>query len=151
VYLRGVPLNIPNFEAEAQETPWVEYGGAYVAPDELRAMYAKVDLLWVAHRVDENNSLLWNRTNRFYEGCAFRKPIIAQVGTQDGAVVFDRGLGPSIDLLAPDAVVERINSITSADIEQWQANMSRLPRSVYRENGEHEQLTMRIRSLANAT
>jgi succinoglycan biosynthesis protein ExoL len=151
VYLRGVPLNIPNFEAEARESPWVEYGGPYVAPDELRTMYDQIDLLWVAHRVDENNSLLWNRTNRFYEGCAFQKPMIAQVGTQDCTVVIDRGLGLAIDLLNPDAVVDRIARITPSDLEQWQSSVSRLPRSVYRENGEHEQLTRQIRALANAS
>ena len=114
-------------------------------------MYDQIDLLWVAHRVDENNSLLWNRTNRFYEGCAFQTPMITQVGTQDGAVAAGRGLGPSVDLLDVNAVVERIGAITSSEIEQWQANMARLPQSVYRENGEHERLTVQIRELAAAS
>jgi succinoglycan biosynthesis protein ExoL len=151
VYLRGVPLNIPDFEAGAKECPWIDYAGPYVAPDELAAMYNRIDLLWVAHRVDDNNSLLWNRTNRFYEGCAFQKPMIGQVGTQDGGVVLHHGLGPLIDLADPKAVADRIMNITREEMGRWQLNVSHLPRSIYRENGEHEQLTMQIRALANAT
>jgi len=150
IYLRGVPLNIPNFEREASECRWVHYGGPYVAPDELPSMFDRIDLLWVAHRVDDNNSLLWNRTNRFYEGCAFQKPIIGQTGTQDGKVVGDKGLGPLVDLADPDAVIDRLLKITAGEIARWQSSMSRLPRSVYCENGEHERLTMRIRALAIA-
>jgi hypothetical protein len=105
----------------------------------------------VAHRVDDNNSLLWNRTNRFYEGCAFQTPMIAQIGTQDGAVVAGRGLGPSVDLLEADAVVDRITRITRAEIERWRANLAHLPESIYRENGEHERLTLQIRELAAAS
>lgn len=150
IYLRGVPLNIPNFEAEAVASSWIEYGGPYVAPDELQAMYDRVDLVWIAHRVDEDNSLLWNRTNRFYESCAFQRPMIAQAGTQDGAVVLERGLGPSIDLAEPESVVDRVMSLCAQDIERWRSNVSRLPRSVYQENGEHAQLTARIRALADA-
>ena len=150
VYLRGVPLNLPNFEQQAAESRWIQYGGPYVAPDELTDMYSRVDLLWVAHRVDDNNSLLWNRTNRFYEGCAFQKPMIGQAGTQDGAVIHDRGLGPLVDLADPEAAIAGVLQITAAEIEQWQANVSRLPRSVYCENGEHERLSNRIRVLASA-
>ena len=150
VYLRGVPLNLPNFEQQAAESRWIQYSGPYVAPDELADMYSRVDLLWVAHRVDDNNSLLWNRTNRFYEGCAFQKPMIGQARTQDGGVIHDRGLGPLVDLADPEAAIERVLQITAAEIEQWQANVSRLPRSVYCENGEHERLSNRIRVLASA-
>ena len=150
VYLRGVPLNIPNFEQEAAESRWIQYGGPYVAPDELAEMYNRVDLLWVAHRVDDNNSLLWNRTNRFYEGCAFQRPMIGQTGTQDGAVIQGRGLGPLVDLANEDATVEQVLQMTAGEIEQWQANVSRLPRSIYAENGEHERLSHQIRELASA-
>jgi succinoglycan biosynthesis protein ExoL len=150
VYLRGVPLNIRDFEAEARACPWIEYGGPYVAPDDLPAMYDSVDVVWAAHRVDHDNSLLWNRTNRFYESCAFQKPMIGQIGTQDGTFVLDRDLGPGIDLMDPEQAIERILNITSEDVQRWQANVSHLPPSVYRENGEHEQLTMQIRMLANA-
>ena len=50
----------------------------------------------------------------------------------------------------PEAAIERVLQITAAEIEQWQANVSRLPRSVYCENGEHERLSNRIRVLASA-
>ena len=60
------------------------------------------------------------------------------------------GLGPLVDLADPEAAIERVLQITAAEIEQWQANVSRLPRSVYCENGEHERLSNRIRVLASA-
>lgn len=149
IYLRGVPLGLPDFEREAADTPWVEYGGPYVAPGDLPAMFDRVDVSWNAHRVDDNNSLLWNRTNRFYEACAFQTPMVAQAGSQDGQVVAARGIGTCVDLADVEAAVNHVLQITHADVDRWRSCMERLPRSVYTENGEHSELARRIRALAH--
>lgn len=150
VYLRGVPLGLPKFEREAAESPWIEYGGPYVAPDDLLDMYERVDLCWNAHRVDDNNSLLWNRTNRFYEACAFHKPMVAQLQSQDGEVVARRQLGPCIDLVDVEASATRVLAVSWDELSEWQRHLDSLPRSVYTENGEHETLVNQILGLAHA-
>jgi hypothetical protein len=79
-------MGLSDFKRRVAANPWMEYGGPYNAPEDLPGMYSRIDLSWNAHRVDDNNSLLWNRTNRFYEACAFRTPLVAQVAV---VIVFD--------------------------------------------------------------
>jgi succinoglycan biosynthesis protein ExoL len=150
VHVRGTPLGIPEFEQDVAANPWIEYGGPYLSPDDLREMYARIDLCWIAHRMNQQHSLLWNRANRFYEACAFHTPMIAQAGTQDGAVVARDGLGVCIDLADPDAAVARVVEIDRADMARWQRHMLAVPRSVYTENGEHQALANAISRLAAA-
>jgi succinoglycan biosynthesis protein ExoL len=150
IYIRGFAVGIPNFEQEAAASPWIEYGGPYVAPDDLPNMYVRIDLCWNAHRVDENNSLLWNRTNRFYEACAFHTPMVAQEGSQDGQVVAQEGLGLCVDLNDVETTAMRVLDVTTDDLRTWRRHMLCLPRSVYTENGEHQELADRILRLANA-
>jgi succinoglycan biosynthesis protein ExoL len=150
VYVRGVPLGLPNFEREAAESPWIEYGGPYVSPDELPDIYNRIDLAWIAHRMDDNNTLLWNRANRFYEACAFHKPMVAQIQSQDGGVVARQQLGPCIDLMDVEASAARVLAVTWDELSEWQRHMQSLPRGVYAENGEHEELANQILRLANA-
>ena len=150
IYIRGFAVGIPNFEREAAASPWIEYGGPYVAPDELANMYVRIDLCWNAHRVDDNNSLLWNRTNRFYEACAFHTPMVAQEGSQDGQVVAQNQLGLCVDLNDIETTAAYVLEVTSEDIRDWRRHMMCLPRSVYTENGEHRELANRILRLANA-
>jgi len=150
VYFRGVPLGLSDFTRRVAENPWMEYGGPYNAPEDLPGMYSRIDLSWNAHRVDDNNSLLWNRTNRFYEACAFRTPLVAQVGSQDGDVVADRGIGVCVDLADIDAVARRILAIDGDQFARWQRRVAGLPASVYTETTEHEELAHHIFRLANA-
>jgi succinoglycan biosynthesis protein ExoL len=148
--VRGVPLGIPEFERDVAASPWIEYGGPYLAPDDLREMYGRIYLCWIAHRMNQQHSLLWNRANRFYEACALHTPMIAQAGTQDGAVVARDGLGVCIDLADPDAAVASVLEIDRSDIALWQRHMLAVPRSVYMENGEHQALASEILRLAAA-
>jgi len=150
VLVRGVPLGIQSFHDDVAACPWIEYGGPYTAPDDLAGMYRSVDAAWIAHRVDDNNSLLWNRLNRFYESCAFQTPMIAQTGTQDAKVVSELGLGVCLDLADVDDAVGRLLSLSRRDLDGPALNVGRLPRRVYAECGEHDHLMSRIRALAHA-
>ena len=113
-------------------------------------MYSRIDLCWIAHRMNQQHSMLWNRANRFYEACAFRTPMIAQTGTQDGAVVAGHGLGLCIELGDVGASAARVLEITGPDVEQWRRHVAGMPRSVYTENGEHQALANAIVKLAAA-
>jgi hypothetical protein len=113
-------------------------------------MYSRVDVSWNAHRLDDNNSLLWNRTNRFYEACAFHKPMVAQIQSQDGRVVATRQLGPCIDLMDVEASATSLLGVSWNDLAEWQNNLAGLPSSIYTENGEHEELARRLLTFAHA-
>lgn len=142
VYIRGYPLGVGDLEREVQSQPYITYGGPYVAPDDLPALYGQIDMVWACYpyQGDIIGNYCWARTNRFYEACYFRKPMFAQAGTEDGRVVKAFGLGICLDLSNVETAVERIRQITSLELNQWQSNVSHISKDCYTITNEHEQL-----------
>jgi succinoglycan biosynthesis protein ExoL len=142
IYVRGISMGVQDLNSEAQMLPYMDYGGPYVAPDDLLSMYGQVDMVWACYPYNgtELGNWRWARTNRFYEACFFQRPIFAQLGTEDGRVVENLGLGISLDLADVERAVERILQVKDADIIQWQQNIINLPREVYILSDEHERL-----------
>ncbi len=136
------------FPEETPETvlgvPGVEHFGTYNYPDDLDALYGDVDIVWVAHHHSGNN-LKWARVNRFYEACFFRKPMIAQQETQDGAYVAQHGLGMVLDLGEKPQAAQKIQAITAEQLLAWTQAVRQLPNEVYQLTGEHKMLADLIR------
>lgn len=141
VYLRGFPLGVGGLEKVVQ-SPAVTYGGAYVAPDDLPDLYGQVDLVWACYPYLGNvtGNHCWARTNRFYESCYFKKPMLAQEGTEDGRIIEALGLGLCLDLADDQAAVERILNITGQELDRWQGNISHLDQKIYIMTNEHTRL-----------
>jgi succinoglycan biosynthesis protein ExoL len=146
VYVRGKPMRLEGFEEEARSAPYVHYGGPYISPDDLPAMYGQVDVVWIAHYMSKN-SLLWNRANRFYEACFFQKPMIAQIGTQDAQVVKDLGLGVCVDLRDINGTVDRILSISKMELSRWHWSIAHLPAYIYTYTDEHKELARYLKGM----
>ena len=142
VYVRGIPVGLEGFE-DVQSAPSIDYGGPYIAPDDLPAMYEQVDIAWIASYLTKAH-LCWSRTNRFYEACFFKKPMFAQVGTQDGQIVESLGLGVCVNLMDVDETVDRILSVNEMELGQWQQNVAGLPAHIYTYTDEHERLLKSI-------
>jgi len=147
LYLRGITMSLVNLEKEANSLPGVEYAGPYAVPDHLPFMYGRVNMVWACYPYQEApiGNYLWARTNRFYESCSYKVPMFAQKDTEDGRVIDGLGLGLSIDMSNVDLAVERILSITEAEINRWQQNINRLAEDLYTLTNEHEQLLMMLK------
>jgi succinoglycan biosynthesis protein ExoL len=145
VYIKGTPLGIGDLAAEVSRSPGIEYGGPYVAPDDLPDMYGQVDLAWIAHYHGRTN-LAWARANRFYEACYFRVPMVAQVGTVDAQAVESQDLGVCIDLTRLDEAVTAVMGISEAQLARWQQNIAHLPETVYMYSNEHQAVVEAIQS-----
>jgi succinoglycan biosynthesis protein ExoL len=139
VSIRGIPMEMNEAAEEIARTPHVKYGGPYVWPDDLAAMYQGVDMVWAAHYHASAN-YQWARANRFYEACYFRRPMITQRGTQDAKVVELWGIGKSIDLLAPAEAIDQVLNVSPQDVAQWRKNLLKVPTSIYVQGDEHERL-----------
>lgn len=139
VYVRGMSINLENLEEEARRLPYVEYGGPYLVPDDLPALYGQVNVVWVAYYHGESN-VLWGHAHRFFEACYFKLPMFGQVGTPDGRIIEELGVGTSIDLLDVESTVDRILHISEAELDQWRENVTKLPQDVYVYTDEHERL-----------
>ncbi len=146
VVIRGIlSESLMDLHSEMTQTRFVEFGGPYISPDDLPAMYGSIDLAWIAHFANETN-IKWSRVNRFYEACYFYRPMIAQTGTQDGFVVEERGLGLCIDLQNKEKAIQNVLEIDKSDIEKWRENIFRLPRNVCVYTDEHEKLLSYLRN-----
>ena len=152
LYLRGIPLGeVPDLNNFASGSTWIRYGGEYRAPGDLPDMFSQIDLLWIASPYEDETRIKtdwrWKRTNRFYQGCCFQKPMLAWKNTADGDEVEKLGLGLSLDPEAPDRAVEDILNISSEDLGRWRSNLAKLNPEIYTYTDEHQRIYGIIRDI----
>ncbi len=121
VVAAGLPTGIENIESDVSASPYVEYRGPYLSPDDLPDLCGRVDLVWTIYPHGFANQQ-WARTNRYYVAGYFRKPMIVQRNTPDGSEVERLDLGLPIDLDAPEQAMAAILGITETQLRQWESN-----------------------------
>lgn len=141
IQLRGIP-RLPGLIEQAQAAPYIHYGGPYVSPRDLSAIYHQVDMVWAIYQFspEEVGNWRWARTHRFYESCYFQRPMFTQTYTEDGRVAEWAGLGPVLDLRDIRGSVQRILRITASDLTRWQHNIEALPQHVHTQGDEYARL-----------
>jgi len=150
IYLRGVP-RWPSIIEEASRSGHVEYGGPYVSPDELHDIFERVDLVWAAFPYEGSDvgNWKWARTHRFYQSCFYGRPMLTQLGTEDGRVVDRFEIGMNLDLSDIEGSVDRILGIEARDIERWKGNIAKVPHQVYEHDDEHHLLVQKMKTLCS--
>lgn len=141
--VRGYPFGIPGLREAMAAQPNIHFGGEYVYPDDLPALYGSVDLVWATYPKAANPDdprWRWPRTNRFYEACSFGKPMIGQTGSADGELIERYDIGLTVDTAQPVEALARLQAITPSDLARWTANLAALPPSLYLYTDEHERL-----------
>ena len=149
VYLRGKTLAVPTLTEEVKDIANVEYGGVYKSPDDLNELYNKVDIVWACYPYSDQSFGNWQmaRTIRFYEACAFGKPVIVQKGTPQAKDALQHNLGLEIDMADPSECIKQLESISSEKLESWKENIKKLDDSFYYHNQEYSQLFERLKNL----
>jgi succinoglycan biosynthesis protein ExoL len=144
ILVRGYPFGIPDLREAVEAQANVHFGGEYVYPDDLPALYGHVDLVWVAYPRPvgeaDDGRWRWPRTNRFYEACYFGVPMIGQTGSADGELIEGYDIGLTVDTAAPETALARLQAINPADLARWRANLAALPPELYLYTDEHERL-----------
>ncbi len=143
IYIRGVPgVGLENQLSEIGNIPNIIYDGPYVVPDDLQAMYEKVDIVWAAYpyQGERKGNWSWARTIRFYESCYFSKPVIVQKGTEDCKTVQEYDFGCCLDLSNVNEAVNSIMNISGDQILNWKQNVCNLPKDIYLLTNEHKEL-----------
>lgn len=151
--LRGISLGgAPDLEEFAARSQRIEYGGEFRAPIDLPEMFGRINLLWVASPYEDESCCRtdwrWKRTNRFYQGCRFRTPMLAWKNTADGEEVQRRGLGLTLDPDSPAQAAKDILNISPADLRRWRSNLAKLPREIYTYTDEHRRIFAMIQEAA---
>lgn len=107
----------------------MEHRGPYSNPDALEELYTGVDVVLSCYSPAAPYG--WARSNRYYEACLFRRPLIVRAGTGDAAEVEQRGTGLVIADDDAEGAAAAIGRITPDDLRRWQANMAGLPLEAY--------------------
>lgn len=149
VEVRGRPIAPESIPAEAAALDGIAYGGEYVWPDDLAEMYDAVDMVWgcYPYSVRATGNWLWARTNRFYEACYFKRPLVTLKDSADAQIAGELGIGPVVDLSDIGSTVDRLLQLTSEQLHEWQTNVDRVDSDVCVYSDDHQRLLQLITSL----
>ena len=135
----------------------VEYLGPYSSPDDLPQLYQQVDLVWGCYpepaKADSSNNEPWLwaqavcRSNRFYESCFYKVPIVSMADSSDGRAVKRWNIGPTLNTYDYTETQRQLRAITPKNIATWCDNMQKMPASVYQYTTESAELAAAVRSL----
>jgi len=125
--------------------------GPYRSPGDLPGIYGEVDMIWASYApiAADDWNLRWARTNRFYEACAFGRPLVTRQGSNDGKWVAEYDIGLTLDAVEPEQVVTRFQEVSPAVLRRWQENMRALPSSVFACTDEASSLHEAMRELVS--
>jgi succinoglycan biosynthesis protein ExoL len=149
VVIAGHPIDPPDLPEQIERYPNIRYLGEFRSPDDLPALYSSVDLIWAVYPeigLDDWN-LRWARTNRFYESCHFRTPIISRAGCKDAEEVRRLDIGLIVGSSDFTTVAEQLRRLTPEDLRRWKDNMAELPLSVSVYTDEAEALGGLLRDM----
>jgi succinoglycan biosynthesis protein ExoL len=142
----GFPMSPADLPERAKRIANMKYLGEYRSPQDLPAMYAQVDMVWLCYPDPGLRDPEWRwaqavcRSNRFYESCYFRTPTIALEGGADGQEIARLGIGLVSNDSSDEAVIQAIRAVTDEDLLGWQRNLEALPRGVFVYTDEAERL-----------
>lgn len=151
IYVRGKFTFITDLENEVQRMNNISYGGEYRSPDELAELYTNVDLVWAAYPYSDELDGNWKyaRTIRFYEACAFGKPVIVQKGTPQELDVLKYDIGLVVDMANVKETISLLSNITYSQLKIWENNIDSLPRSYYYHTDEYSKLLITLKQNTN--
>lgn len=106
VSLRGRPAltEFEDFHGTVEAAPHVNFGGAYLYPDDLAGIYSDVHMVWAIDFFEEGQNSTWLLPNRIYEGCLNGAVPIALAGTETAAFIERHGIGVVIPDIGPQTL-----------------------------------------------
>lgn len=134
---------------QIKECPNISYLGEYHSPHDLPRLYGNIDIVWAVYPKigPEDWNLKWARTNRFYEACFFRRPIVARSGSKDAEEIVRLGIGMTIDSNDRRSIIEQFDELKPEQVREWQANCRALPSALYLLSSEAEELESELRGV----
>ncbi len=150
LWLAGYQIKKLDIPRRASGLKNVKFLGEFRSPDDLPSLYGQVDLVWACYPWPGPGDWNWRwaRTNRFYDSCLFRKPIIALAGSGDAPEAERYGIGLTIPHESVEDAVRAIAGISADDLSRWEKNLAGLNPDVYLYTTEAAELKRRLTELA---
>ncbi len=137
---------LKDFSNRVARNPRIEYRGVYNYPEDLPALYDSVDLVMACYPPEIPYG--WSQSNRYYDACLFRKPLIVRADSGDADGVAGHGIGLVISAAAVEEAAAAINGVAPEDWARWRDNAAALPPPVYLSTGEGKILKKALNELA---
>lgn len=130
-YVRGYldQIDEANFSQSIAELPNIKYGGSYATPDDLTALYDRIDLVWCFDFVNEQHNSKWCLPNRLHEGGYFGMPMLASKGYQVGDYIEDWGIGWTFEEPYLENLVDFLDNLTVEQYQNVKNHYNALPES----------------------
>lgn len=147
ICVRGIPDYTlePVLEREAAEFENITLEGRYDPRSDLASMYQGLDLIFTTADYELPPPVRnWPRTNRFYEACAYRVPLLDNVGSANGEVIEQDGIGLTIPYDTPSDAANKILAVTREDVEGWRDKLRDLPKERFFHWGDVKELVERL-------
>ena len=135
IHLHGVPARteIPVFEPLIEARPNMHYHGRYRSPEDLAAIYDRLDVVWAGDFMEAGYNSVWLLPNRIYEGGYYCTPSIAPAGTETAAWLERHQCGFIIDEPLQTSLPELIGQLINdrAPIAARAAILAQLPEETF--------------------
>lgn len=134
----GIDL-LKDYDVEdiCSKTPGMKYLGPFKSPEDLNMLFRKVDVIALFYP-ETNSPEHWItmrsicNTNRFYEACYFRKPIVSFSFCEDGKRVQEYSIGMVLDSYNIELNIELLqDELTKEKIAYWCKNLMNLNEDLY--------------------
>lgn len=147
VVMSGVYLDVDEQKAKMHSISGVDVCGPYRNPEDLAQVYSSCDVVWGCYPYSalSTGNHQWAKTNRFYEACYFKKPLIVAGGTLDAIEVERYGIGKILDLGDIEGALAMLVEIEPANVLTWQNRVDGLPLSVSTYKHEFADLALQLR------
>ncbi len=129
--------------------PNVKRLGPYRNPADLPSLFGQVDMVLACYPLEIPKK--WSRSNRYYDACLFRKPLIVRDGSADAAKTRRHDIGLVIKDRSIEAAAAALHGIAAKDWQRWRANMASLPRKLYVSSTEGDALRRALNRIAAGT
>lgn len=132
--LAGIPGRfVESFAPRVRRIAGLEYRGEYRHPGDLPALFGSADVIMACYRPEIPHG--WSRSNRYYDACLFKKPLIVRAGTADAEAVRRHDIGLVIRAADAERAAGELRGVTAAHWRRWRVNMQALPPAAYAHTG----------------
>jgi succinoglycan biosynthesis protein ExoL len=144
IELRGVPAPLsPELLARAIDLPNMQYGGPYRNPDDLAAMFARVDFTW-GDDFYPGSAFEWLLTNRLYESGYFNVPVLGVASHEVGRTIVERGWGWAFPEPCEDPIIDWLRSLSRDAYEAVRRRVAETPAAAFCDQGDLSGLFERL-------
>lgn len=153
ILIAGVDNLSENKLEDLKDLKNFDYYGPFKSPDDLLDLYSQIDCMAIFYPEPTSDSSWFAakkicRSNRFYESCFFKKPILTFSFNEDGKEVDKYQIGYTLDSYNLQKNVEILNQkLTKKKLSEWVANLKELDPKVYTLQNEHEILKNKLNNL----